>query len=137
MMKITGMISIYKNDNELQRVTGMIKSKIDNNDNINDNDNNDITRSKWRIEKVLQQNIKNIIFRCKGAELLYYHFGAPLTIKIFMNGVRQDPVNFTLGPQVTLDHLNLLIYRSPGSLRSFKHITLGPQVTLDHSNILL
>ena len=61
MMKITGMISIYKNDNELQRVTGMIKSKIDNNDNINDNDNNDITRSKWRIEKVLQQNIKNFL----------------------------------------------------------------------------
>ena len=58
MMKIIGMISIYKNDNELQRVTGMIKSKIDDNDNNNDNDNNDITRSKWRIEKVLQQNIK-------------------------------------------------------------------------------
>ena len=30
MIKITGTISIYKNDNELQRVTGMIKSKIDN-----------------------------------------------------------------------------------------------------------
>ena len=47
-----------------------------------------------------------------------------------MNGVRQDPVNFTLGPQVTLDHLNLLVYRSPGSLRSFKQITLGPQGNL-------
>ncbi|XP_023346229.1 uncharacterized protein LOC111715183 [Eurytemora carolleeae] len=42
----------------------------------------------------------SFLFRCKGAELLYYHFGAPLTIKIFMNGVRQDPVNFTLGPQI-------------------------------------
>jgi len=64
-------------------------------------ENRNVATNAYFVQNSSPPFTKNsFLFRCGATEMIYYHHGQPLTIKLFTQGVDEDPETIVVGKQV-------------------------------------